>query len=136
MKKLVDEGRLTFKESQQLDKITYHDSCHLKRTLNVSQQPRELLTKAGLPSDLADHNCLIYTDSGEGDRWPIDDGAADVVLSTETMEHVFDSRAFLLEARRILRPEGRLIVTVPFSARFGRTRNVTSRFACKRRPPE
>ncbi len=23
------------------------------------------------PSDLADHNCLIYTDSGLGDRWPI-----------------------------------------------------------------
>ncbi len=47
VKKLVDEGRLTFKEGQQLGKVTYHDSCHLKRTLNVSQQPRELLTRAG-----------------------------------------------------------------------------------------
>ena len=47
VKKLVDEGRLTFKEGQQLGKVTYHDSCHLKRTLNVSQEPRELLTKAG-----------------------------------------------------------------------------------------
>jgi L-lactate dehydrogenase complex protein LldF len=47
VKKLVDEGRLTFEEGQQLGKVTYHDSCHLKRTLNVSQQPRELLTKAG-----------------------------------------------------------------------------------------
>ncbi len=47
VKLLVDEGRLTFKEGQQLGKVTYHDSCHLKRTLNVSQQPRELLTKAG-----------------------------------------------------------------------------------------
>ena len=47
VKKLVDEGRLTFKESRQLGKVTYHDSCHLKRTLNVSEQPRELLTKAG-----------------------------------------------------------------------------------------
>jgi Fe-S oxidoreductase len=47
VKKLVDDGRLTFKEGQQLGKVTYHDSCHLKRTLNVSQQPRELLTKAG-----------------------------------------------------------------------------------------
>jgi len=47
VKKLVDEGRLTFKEGRQLGKVTYHDSCHLKRTLNVSQQPRELLTKAG-----------------------------------------------------------------------------------------
>jgi Fe-S oxidoreductase len=47
VKKLVDEGRLTLKEGQQLGTITYHDSCHLKRTLKVSEQPRELLQKAG-----------------------------------------------------------------------------------------
>jgi len=47
VKKLVDEGRLSFKEGQKLGKLTYHDSCHLKRTLNVSEQPRELLQKAG-----------------------------------------------------------------------------------------
>jgi len=47
VKKLVDEGRLTMKEGQQLGKVTYHDSCHLKRTLKVSEQPRELLQKAG-----------------------------------------------------------------------------------------
>jgi Fe-S oxidoreductase len=46
-KRLVDEGRLTLKEGQQLGKVTYHDSCHLKRTLKVSEQPRELLQKAG-----------------------------------------------------------------------------------------
>ncbi|HLX79820.1 MAG TPA: LUD domain-containing protein [Burkholderiales bacterium] len=47
VKKLVDEGRLTFKQGRQLGQVTYHDSCHLKRTLDVSEQPRELLTKAG-----------------------------------------------------------------------------------------
>jgi Fe-S oxidoreductase len=47
VKKLVDAGRLQFKEGQKLGKITYHDSCHLKRTLHASQEPRELLTKAG-----------------------------------------------------------------------------------------
>jgi L-lactate dehydrogenase complex protein LldF len=47
VKKLVDGGRLTLKEGQQLGTITYHDSCHLKRTLKVSEQPRELLQKAG-----------------------------------------------------------------------------------------
>jgi iron-sulfur cluster protein len=47
VKKLVDEGRLTLKEGRQLGKVTYHDSCHLKRTLKVSEQPRELLKKAG-----------------------------------------------------------------------------------------
>ena len=47
IKRLVDEGRLTLKEGRQLGKVTYHDSCHLKRTLKVAEQPRELLQKAG-----------------------------------------------------------------------------------------
>jgi len=47
VKRLVDEGRLSLKEGQKLGAITYHDSCHLKRTLKVSEQPRELLQRAG-----------------------------------------------------------------------------------------
>lgn len=47
VKIMVDEGRLTFMEGQQLEKFTYHDSCHLKRTMNVYNEPRELLKKAG-----------------------------------------------------------------------------------------
>ncbi|MFZ5626128.1 MAG: L-lactate dehydrogenase (quinone) large subunit LdhH [Bacillota bacterium] len=46
VKKLVDEGRLTLLEGETMEKVTYHDSCHLKRTLKVWQQPRELLQKA------------------------------------------------------------------------------------------
>ncbi|ABO49229.1 protein of unknown function DUF162 [Desulforamulus reducens MI-1] len=29
-------------------KVTYHDSCHMKRVLNVWKEPRELLNKAGV----------------------------------------------------------------------------------------
>lgn len=47
VKKLVDEGRLEFKDGQQAETITYHDSCHLKRTLHAQQAPRDLLKKAG-----------------------------------------------------------------------------------------
>ena len=47
VKKLVDEGRLAFKEARQITKLTYHDSCHLKRTLNVFEEPRELLKRCG-----------------------------------------------------------------------------------------
>lgn len=46
-KMLVDEGRIKLKEGQKLGKVTYHDSCHLKRTLKVSEQPREVLIRAG-----------------------------------------------------------------------------------------
>ena len=47
VKKLVDDGRLSLNDRRKLGKVTYHDSCHLKRTLQVSSQPRELLSKAG-----------------------------------------------------------------------------------------
>jgi iron-sulfur cluster protein len=47
VKQLVDGGRLTLQEGKQLGKITYHDSCHLKRTLQVAGEPRELLQKSG-----------------------------------------------------------------------------------------
>ncbi|TWJ19900.1 L-lactate dehydrogenase (quinone) large subunit LdhH [Geobacter argillaceus] len=47
VKQLVDAGRLSLKDGQKLGTITYHDSCHLKRTLHVAEQPRELLQKAG-----------------------------------------------------------------------------------------
>lgn len=47
VKQLVDEGRLTFKEGEDLGRITYHDSCHLKRTLKADQPPRDLLKRAG-----------------------------------------------------------------------------------------
>ena len=45
--RLVAEGRLTLKEGKEGGVITYHDSCHLKRTLKVWEEPRELLRKAG-----------------------------------------------------------------------------------------
>jgi SAM-dependent methyltransferase len=52
------------------------------------------------------------------DRWPVDDTTVDTVLCTETLEHVLDPLGFLAEAWRVLRPDGQLILTVPFAARW------------------
>jgi len=54
----------------------------------------------------------------DGFTWPLGDGSADAVLATETLEHVKDPRRFLSEAFRVLRGEGKVILTVPFSARW------------------
>lgn len=43
---LVEEGSLRI-DPKKLPPVTYHDSCHLKRTLHVSEEPRALLRKAG-----------------------------------------------------------------------------------------
>ncbi len=47
VKKLVGEGRLAIPEGRHLARITYHDSCHLRKTLKVWQAPRDLLRQAG-----------------------------------------------------------------------------------------
>jgi SAM-dependent methyltransferase len=53
-----------------------------------------------------------------GSIWPLDDRAADFILCTETLEHVLEFRSFLKEALRCLMPGGRILLTVPFSARW------------------
>ena len=53
-----------------------------------------------------------------GHRWPLDDAEVDVILSTETLEHVAVPEAFLAEATRTIKHGGRLVLTVPFAARW------------------
>lgn len=54
----------------------------------------------------------------DGEHWPVDDASVDLVLATETLEHVKEPRQFLREADRVLRTPGRLVITVPFAARW------------------
>ena len=69
----------------------------------------------------AEHNfgyAIPDTTYYEGDCWPIDKASIDVILCTETLEHVPDPSVFLAEAARCLRPGGWLLLTVPFAARW------------------
>ena len=54
----------------------------------------------------------------EGDVWPIASGSIDTVIATEALEHVLRPEQFLAEARRVLKPNGWLVLTVPFAARW------------------
>lgn len=49
----------------------------------------------------------------DGTVLPLPDGCADVVTSFTVLEHVADERQALRELRRVLRPGGLLVVTVP-----------------------
>jgi len=66
---------------------------------------REIVTRG-----LEDRIAAVATDNGP---IPLPDGTADVVTSFTVLEHVRNERAALAEMHRILRPGGKLIVTVP-----------------------
>jgi len=66
---------------------------------------REIITRK-----LAGRVSVVATDGGP---IPLPDGVADVVTSFTVLEHVPDEQAALAEMRRILRPAGKLIITVP-----------------------
>ena len=53
-----------------------------------------------------------------GYPWPVVDASVDLALCTEVLEHVLEPSLLLTEVRRCLRPGGRLLMTVPFAARW------------------
>jgi len=57
---------------------------------------------------------IIYYD---GKKLPMHSESFDYALCIEVLEHVPDPLDFLLEIKRVLRPEGTLFMTIPFSAR-------------------
>jgi SAM-dependent methyltransferase len=55
---------------------------------------------------------------------PLDDSVVDLVLCSETIEHVRDLQLLLSETRRVLRPGGTLAVTTPANGRMTAARAV------------
>jgi SAM-dependent methyltransferase len=59
---------------------------------------------------------------------PLEHGSIDLVWCSEVLEHVADTAHVLLEARRVLRPGGRLLVTVPYHGRLQAAAIALARF--------
>jgi len=68
---------------------------------------------------------IIYYD---GQNLPFDSESFDVVLCVEVLEHVENPVSFIREIVRVLCPGGRLILTIPFSARRHHIPNDYQRF--------
>jgi ubiquinone/menaquinone biosynthesis C-methylase UbiE len=59
---------------------------------------------------------------------PLEHASVDLVWCSEVLEHVADTEHTLLEARRVLRPRGRMLVTVPFHGRVKTAAIALTRF--------
>ena len=63
------------------------------------------------------HPGLDFRLASVAEPLPLSDGSADVVWLGEVLEHVVDGAALLSEARRVLRPDGRLLLSTPYHGR-------------------
>jgi SAM-dependent methyltransferase len=59
-------------------------------------------------------DCLQF----DGRNIPFESSVFDAVLCTEVLEHVLDYQTLVSEMHRVLKPGGRIVVTVPWSARW------------------
>lgn len=74
---------------------------------------------------------LLHSEYGEGgediQHLSYPDGSFDLVLTSETLEHVPDWRRAVAETHRVLRPGGRHVFTIPLVPTRGRTEDVSAR---------
>lgn len=57
------------------------------------------------------HGCLSRFVRASAESMPFDSNSFDLVLAVSSVEHISDDESFFTEARRILKPGGRLILT-------------------------
>ena len=62
---------------------------------------------------------------------PLPDACVDIVVSFETLEHIFEQDAFLDECRRVLRPDGILVISTPNLEIYNLGRNERNPFHVK-----
>jgi len=81
--------------------LTAHSGSYVG--VDVAQQALEVARERGF-------NVLRIDDAAS---LPFDDESFDVVVCSEVLEHLFEPQLAVAEAMRVLRPNGRLILTVP-----------------------
>ena len=76
------------------------------------QQVRDLAAMMATSGEIG-RDALAAAVQGDAVRLPFDDSSFDKVIASEVLEHVPDDDAAFAELARVLRPGGRLAVTIP-----------------------
>jgi len=90
--------------------LCFADCCERLTGVDLQEEYLRDFRRAASDRGLDERVTTLATGGG---AIPLDDGVADVVTCFTVLEHVPDERAALAEMRRVLRPGGRLVLTVP-----------------------
>ena len=90
--------------------LCFADSCDRLVGLDLSEEYVADFRREAARRGLAERVMGLVTGGGP---IPLPDGAVDAVISFTVLEHVPDEQAVLAEMRRVLRPGGVLVLTVP-----------------------
>jgi SAM-dependent methyltransferase len=88
--------------------LTIEAAAWAKRVIAVDRSPEVLRRARALARKRGVRN--IVWKQGEIERVPVGDEEVDLVLLSQALHHAADPKRALVEARRILRPKGRLLV--------------------------
>ncbi len=81
-----------------------HHLAHYGQVIGIDYNPRPLVVAGMRALDVC---------QGAGDGLPFGDNTFDLVALLDTVEHIPDEFGVFAEVRRVLKPGGKLIVTVP-----------------------
>jgi SAM-dependent methyltransferase len=81
-----------------------HHLAHYGRVIGLDYNPR--------PLPVAQARALT-TSQGSGTQLPFADNTFDLIALLDTVEHIHDELAVFAEAQRVLKPAGKLMITVP-----------------------
>jgi O-antigen biosynthesis protein len=88
-------------------------------------------------AEVVRHANLNYCDShtffqvGAAEELPFADNSVDVVVSFETLEHLSDQEKFLRELKRVLRPDGLLVISSPDKAIYSGEKAIANPYHVK-----
>jgi GT2 family glycosyltransferase/SAM-dependent methyltransferase len=127
--------RLTTSVGGQIEIEHYHryflarELCRDKDVLDIASgegygsaflaQAARSVVGVELNAEVAAHAARAYSRrnlhfvAGDVRSIPLRDASVDIVVSFETIEHVYQHDAFIAEVRRVLRPNGALIISTP-----------------------
>jgi SAM-dependent methyltransferase len=88
---------------------SYHD---IELTgIEIEDEERALAEARGIDAD--EHYINVFDGQTMVARLPFADEAVDIVVAGEVLEHLVDTAGFVREVRRVLKPEGALVLSTP-----------------------